>query len=322
MAGHNPAFGTAAIKNAELLRRCTVDGLIHGGPHYVSHGIKPCIHHAFAHAKVMALVQDKMHSMPKVDQATPLPRAAEKGVKHFPELDVWLVSKGLWRGTISAYDSIYKTKKANHLQQPTGGSLAVLYHNKVGLLLAGSMARYIMVEPLNMQPQPGDDIPLTTRIETRKDDAWFTNLYDLKAQVGFDDDGQRIRFNIKTTLQDEDRNVVPAQTAAYDLTYEFVKDSVTIAAATSDGSVSDNPAQLVIPIVSPTGEKVRQISDTRIEIDKPGATVVVQSNVPLTIMKTEKERLFNMVPGAEAVPIVARQTKQPGTNIQCTISVV
>jgi hypothetical protein len=29
-----------------------------------------------------------------------------------------------------------------------------------------------------------------------------------------------------------------------------------------------------------------------------------------------------MVPGAEAVPIIARQPEQPGMKIQCTISVV
>ena len=320
MAGRNPAFGTAAIKNAQLLERCTADGLIHGGPHYVSHGVKPCIHHTFAHAKVMALVQDKMHQMPKVDQATPLPRETAKGVKHFPELDVWLVAKGPWRATVSAYDSIYKTKKADHLQQPTGGSLAVLYHNKVGTLLAGSMARYIQVEPLNMQSQPGEDFPLTTRVETRKDNSWFTNLYDLKADVGFEDNGKRVRFDVKTALQDEDRNVVSGEPAKYAIGYQFDEASVTISTSSTDGSTDEN-SQLVVPIISPTGEEVRQVSDTRIEIIKPGATVAIQCNVPLSIMKTEKGRVFNMVPGAEAVPIIARQAKESGSKIECTISV-
>jgi hypothetical protein len=322
MAGHNPAFGAAALKNAELLQRCTADGLIHGGPHYVSHGVKPCMHHTFAHAKVMALVQDKMHEMPKVDKSTPLPRETAKGVKHFPELDVWLVAKGPWRATVSAYDSIYKTKKSGLLQQPTGGSLAVLYHSKVGTILASSMARYEMVEPLNMQPQPGDDFPLTTRVETRKDDAWYTNLYDLKADVSFKDNGQKIDFDVATTLQDEVRNVVPAGPATYDVAYQFDKDSVTISAAATEGANSEDSSQLVVPILSPTGEAVRQVSETRIEIVKPGGTVVVECNVPLSIKETEKGRVFNMVPGAEAVPIIARQTKQTGEKIKCTITVV
>jgi len=112
MAGRNPAFGTAAYKNAELLTRCTSDGLLHGGPHYVSHGIKPCIHHTFAHAKVMAFVQDNKDKLTMVNKDTPLPRETADGVKEFPELAVWLAARGPWRGTVSAYDSQYKTKKS------------------------------------------------------------------------------------------------------------------------------------------------------------------------------------------------------------------
>ncbi|WP_442508673.1 hypothetical protein SH528x_000197 [Novipirellula sp. SH528] len=321
MAGYNPAFGTAAIKNAELLQRCTADGLIHGGPHYVSHGVKPCIHHTFAHAKVMALVQDKMHSMPKVDKSTPLPRESAAGVKHFSELDVWLAAKGPWRGTISAYDSIYKTKSVDHLQQPTGGSLSVLYHNKVGTLLAGSMARYILVEPLNMQPNPGDDFALTPRIETHKDDVWFTNLYDLKADVQYKDDGTQILFAVKTTLQDEHRNAVPGESADYDLTYQFGSDKVTISAERPSVTSSESPARLVVPILSPTGEEVRQVSQYRIEIDKPGGTVVVQCNIPLMIKDSPTDRVFNMVPGAEAVPIIAELPYETATKVRCEISV-
>ena len=50
-------------------------------------------------------------------------------------------------------------------------------------------------------------------------------------------------------------------------------------------------------------------------------------NVPLSIRPTEKSRVFNMVPGLEAIPIIARLVPQPGTqqpveSIQCCISVL
>ncbi len=326
MAGYNPAFGTAAIKNAELLQRCTAGGLLHGGPHYVSHGVKPCIHHTFAHAKVMALVQDKIHSMPKVDTSTPLPRQIADGVKHFPELDVWLAAKGPWRATVSAYDSIYKTKRSGLLQQPTGGALSVLYHDKVGTLLASSMARYEMVEPLNMQPQPGGDFPLTTRIETREDgnhedETWYTNLYDLKAQVSFKDDGVQIDFQVKTLLQDEGRNQAPGGAAAWKLRYQFNRDKATISVAPTTQGKGKGPAALVVPIISPSGEEVRHVSENRIEIDKPQGTVVIESDNPLSIKASEKERVFNMVPGAEAVPIVIALPREFTTAVWCQISV-
>lgn len=321
MAGYNGAFGTAAIKNAQLLKRCTADGLLHGGPHYVSHGVKPCIHHTFAHAKVMALVQDKMHAMPKVDTATPLPREIAKGVKHFPELDVWLSAQGPWRATVSAYDSIYKTKKVDHLQQPTGGALALLYHDKVGTLMAGSMARYIQVEPLNQQPQPGEEFALTPRVETRKDDRWFTNLFDLKAEVEFKQQNDQVTFDVRTVVQDEDRNVVAGEPANYQLRYLIEDAKVTISASSTDQGPRNSPANLVVPVISPTGEAVRQISPNRIEIDKPEATVVVQSNSEMRIKETPQGRVFNMVPGAEAVPIVIEFPKDAAAEVWCSISI-
>ena len=321
MAGYNPAFGTAAIKNAELLQRCTADGLLHGGPHFVSHGVKPCIHHTFAHAKVMALVQDKMHAMPKVDSITPLPRQTADGVKHFPELDVWLAARGPWRATVSAYDSIYKTKKSGLLQQPTGGSLSVLYHEKVGLLLASSMARYEMVEPLNMQPQPGEDFPLTTRVESRREDGWYTNLYDLTAEVTAKDDGQKIDIQVETSLQDESRNKLAGDDSACELRYQFSGTKAIISASVSPQAVEGNEATLVLPIISPSGEEVRQVSETRIEIVKPQGIVVVESNAVMSINATEKGRVFNMVPGAEAVPILIKLSGDK-PMVYCQISVL
>lgn len=329
MAGQNPSFGTAALKNAELLKRCTADGLLHGGPHYVSHGVKPCIHHTFTHAKVMALVQDRMHNnlhaTPKFDASKPLPRQIANGVKHFPELDVWLVAKGPWRGTVSAYDSIYKTKNADHLQQPTGGALAVLYHEKVGTLLAGSMAKYVMVEPLNMQSQPGEDFPLTIRVETRKHDVWYSNLYELKAHVNFTEDRDVISFDIVTRLLDEDRQPVggirkhPMQ---YKLGYQFHQDRITLTAKRVAKFESPEIADFVLPIISSSVEKLRRVSSHRVEIDKPGGTVVIESSEPLKIKESPKGRVFNMVPGFEAIPIFIRLPQDDESSAMCTVSVV
>ncbi|MGB7329059.1 MAG: hypothetical protein WBD31_29530 [Rubripirellula sp.] len=322
MAGYDPAFGTAAIRNAELLQRCTADGLIHGGPHYVSRGIKPCIHHTFAHAKVMALVQDKMHDMPKVDTHTPLPRAVAQGIKHFSELDVWLAAKGPWRATVSAYDSIYSTKGSGPVQQPTGGSLAVLYHEKVGTLLASSMARYVLVEPLNQQPQPGDDFPLTTRIETRKGGTLYSNIFDLKARVQTQETDSQVTVKVETTLQDEDRIALPDGPAEFGFRYVLEMDKVTISASALGQALTSAGTTLVVPIASPSGEEVRQVSDFRIEIDKPEGTVVVESNVPLKIREDANMRVFNMVPGMEAVPIIAEFPVADTTEISCEIFVV
>ena len=322
MAHRNPAFGTAAYKNAELLKRCTADGLLHGGPHYVSHGVKPCIHHTFAHAKVMAPVQDIRSSLPKINTFTPLPRETADGIKSFPELAVWLVARGPWRGTVSAYDALYATKSRKYIQQATGGSLAVLYHEHVGPLLAASMAEYILVEERNMQSQPGQDFPLTTRIETEKDGRWYTTLYDLNAEVDSSDDGDTICFDVQTSLQDRDYQRIEGDVADYRMSYLLDRISVTINAESADGSISQTPSALVVPLISPTGEQVKRVGDKRIEIRKPEGTVVLESSVPLKIKVSEKGRIFNMVPGMECVPVIAELPRETGMRASCTISVV
>ena len=78
---------------------------------------------------------------------------------------------------------------------------------------------------------------------------------------------------------------------------------MVITAYTSE--VVGTPTKFVLPIVSPQGELISQISDTTIIIEKPQGIVRIASNVRLKLRKTERSRTFNMVPGVEAVPIDA-----------------
>lgn len=322
MADRNPAFGTAAFKNLELLKWCTHDGLLHGGLHYVSHGIKPCIHHTFTHAKALAFIQDHRRALPKVDKYAPLPRAVGDGVKTVPEFEVSLAARGPWRATVSAYDGQYTRARQRHIQQATGGSLAVLYHKEVGTLFAASMAEYVMVEANNMQPQPGEDFALTPRIETMTKGKTYSSLYDLIAKPEILDDGKTIRFDISIGLYNRNYKKLEGDVADYKISYLFDEQKVTIHAETADGSVSKHTSALILPIISPTGEPVKRINDQQIEITKPGGTVVLQSSVPLKIKPSEKARIFNMVPGMECVPVIADLPKEEGKKLSCTISVL
>ncbi|MEM9986849.1 MAG: hypothetical protein AAF804_17280, partial [Bacteroidota bacterium] len=180
LAGRNPAFGTAAFLNTELLSRCTAEGLLHGGLHYVTHGIKPCVHHTFTHAKALTVLLDAENALPAITQQAPLPRAVADGIQEFPEVAVHLLARGDFRATVSTYDFIYK----EHAQQGSGGSLCMLYHLQVGPLFAASMAKYLLVEVNNQQPNPNnEDIVLTPRLEAFDGQEWYTNLYDLQATV-------------------------------------------------------------------------------------------------------------------------------------------
>ena len=298
MAHINPAFGTAAVKNTELLQRCTADGLIHGGPHFVSAGIPPCVHHTFTHAKPLAALLDHWEHLPKINKEAALPRTMADGVKHFKDLDVFLFARGDWRGTVSAYDAEYHYKY--DYRQASGGALGVLYHNKVGLLCAASMAEYHLVEKNNQQEQPNKDIALTPRIETFKDDNWYTNLYDLPATVSSRDENSTIELLANVKLKDVDRKVIEQTASEFNITYKSSIDKMEILVKTNQDIIE--PTAFVLPIISPSKEVVTKISDSEFTIKKPEGLVILKANASIKIKEIEGARTFNMVPGAEAIP--------------------
>lgn len=318
MSERNPAFGTAAYKSTELLKRCTADGLIHGGLHYTTHGIKPCVHHTFAHAKALATILNEKEAIVKVDKKAPLPRSIADGVKEFPEVSVWLAARGDWRATVSSYDHIYR----ENVLHGTGGALNVLYHNKVGALFTASMAKYMLVEKNNQQPQPNEDFALTPRLETFSEGKWYTNIYDLKAKVEFSDEQGLIQFDVRADLVDENQASPRGQQLPVELSYLIDKETISIKCKNANKETQNFPVRLVLPMVSPTGESVTQPSPNIIKIQKPDGLVIIEANVPLQIKETTKERVFNMVPGMEAVPIIVDMPKEGVKDVVCTIKVV
>jgi len=74
-------------------------------------------------------------------------------------------------------------------------------------------------------------------------------------------------------------------------------------------------------VISANHEKVVQVSKQQIEIHKEGGTVIVTANAPITVMKTKKSRVFNMVPGMEAIPLQI-DFEEGVDSIECSIKVV
>ena len=311
LAKKHPAFATAVIENTRLYRRCTAHGLLHGGPHYISHGVKPCVHHTFTHAKALATLRDHGDLARRIQATVPLPRALADGVRGYPEIATWLAARGPWRATVTAYDWIYQEQA----QQPTGGAISLLWHPQAGPLLAGSMARYFQVEKNNMQHYP-EDHPLTPRVELWEDDAWFTQLYDLTAKVEHSDRDGTLAFQVAARLLNDARKEPSRGKAACSMGYHFDAAAVTITvSAPGVGSGSSRP-RLILPVISPTGEKVAR-SAKRIEIHKPQGRLVIEANAPLRIQETTRPRIFNLVPGFEAVPIIAEIPAE--SRLECRI---
>jgi hypothetical protein len=318
MTDRNAAFGTATFLSTELLQRCTADGLLHGGLHYTSHGIKPCIHHTFAHAKPLAALLNEPDKTALINKTSTLPIVKADGIQKFPEIDVWLAAKGDFRATISAYDFIYKEKA----QQGSGGAICLLYHLKLGPIFAASMAKYLLIEKNNQQPNPGkEEVVLTPRIEQFVDGEWYTNIYDLKASVETEEGEKFCKFQVAASLVNENRQSPKEVDTKFRFSYLLNHEKVEIRAEPINSPKTFSTARLVLPIISPTGEQITQMTPNRIEITKPEGVLVLEANVPLQIKKMEKERAFNMVPGVEAVPIFATFENHEGGEIICTLGV-
>jgi hypothetical protein len=288
LADRRPAFATAALRNTQLLRACTHEGLLHGGPHYAAQGVPPCVHHTFCHAKALATVLD--HRLPAA-RPGPLPRETARGARKIPELDVLLVAQGPWRGTISGYDWLYKPGVFSGM----GGALSLLWHRDLGPVFSSSLATYIPVEPNNMQPLPGKDFCLTPRVESRlqSQDRWWSNVFFRAARIEADG-------SVFTRLVDASQKDPPAGPVSCQLQHRFTDAAVTIAARVVGGT-PPAPATLVLPLISAPGERVRRLSDHRVEVQKGRHRVVVESTAPLHM----EERVFNLVPGFCAIPLTA-----------------
>jgi len=314
LADRNPAFATAAIRTTELLEGCTAEsGLIYGGLHYAEHGVPPCIHHTFAHAKPLAALLDGPAELTMLKADGPLFRETADGVRYFPEIDVWLLARGPWRATVSTYDFIYK----EHCFQGTGGALSLLYHNSTGPLFAASMAEYKLVEKFNQQPDPDDEeFALTPRLETMVDGKWYTNLYDLEATVKTTDQDRVISCLSTVNLVDKDQ-LTPAL-GAITRQVQYVVGSDNVEVRVHGDKASEVAIRLVLPVLSPSTDQVERVSDRELRIVKPKGIVVLRANTALQIQATKRDRVFNMVPGVQALPIYLDVGKEAAI---CTISV-
>jgi hypothetical protein len=190
----------------------------------------------------------------------------------------------------------------------------MLYHEKIGPLMCASMAKYMLVEKNNQQEQPGEEFALTPRLETIQKQLWYTNLYDLEAQVAvMGSDKQNTRIQVEVNLRNEFRQPVGFK-EPYKIEYN------------SDGNyfelkVIDIPddCTLVIPLISPSDENFHLATEARLIINKPPYQVEVNSNKPMIIKAMKRKRIFNMVPGVEVIPVLITLKKGESCNVKIQI---
>jgi hypothetical protein len=324
LAGRDPRFYRVALKNTQLLQHCTINGVLYGGPHYSSHRVPPSVHHTFCHIKALTTILDHNGSAAPAPAAPSLPvtRAAKLpasllpreipyGSRFFTDIQTWLISTGGYRATVTGYDREYK---AMHNGHASGGALSLLWHELTGPLLVASMNAYQLVEAGNMQADNDPlSMPLTPRMELITDGATYANISDLDATITVEEKDHQITVKTRSKLVDKDQHD-PAGGAIYCYAnYTFAPKKISLSFRHSNTPYSKS-IRVVLPVISPSGETIETKGDKIVYIRKATATVMLKANQPVQRLPTTGERLFNFVPGLEAVPFAIPSTQSPHSH--------
>ncbi len=295
LANENPDFAVAAHRNLTLLKECTLDGLLAGGPHYGLAHQAPCIHHTFTHAKVLAGILDRVPTIAPCPQRR-LPRQRTEGIRYYPEIQSWTMTKGSMTATVTACDWEYLP--GGHVG---GGTLSLLHHEKGGTLLCAGMSRYTLKEPNNMQvPYQVRHECLAMRIESEIDGTVYSSIYDDSVQVKSEGD----QITVQGTLKSPNHQPAPQRDLEYRFAYCLSANELSIQAEFHSGT-------LILPVISGSDEAVAiNENGQKIAISKKRSTVIVESNYELRT-PYGTERIFNLVPGMQALRLeIAPQNDQ------------
>lgn len=299
LADKDERFYKVALLNTRLLEECTENGLLHGGPHYVSHGELPCIHHTFCHSKALASVLNHQLEYSFNIENIRLPREKPYGVKSFDDINTWLVSIGKFRATVTGYDVEYTHHKNGHA---TGGALTMLWHELAGPIIAASMNKYQLVEKSNMQvDHDPDSMSLTPRMVLEVDSMEYTNISDLSAEVACRQEAQDWVIEAKSKLVDQHQASPSFGDVICNVRYRFSEKKVTIGFQCND-LPNGKQIQIIFPVISRQSESVMIVSDKCIVFDKMKCQVKITSDHAIQEIPTQK-RIFNFVPGLEALPL-------------------
>ncbi len=299
LSGQDERFYHVALRNTQLLKACTHDGLLHGGPHYHLHGVAPCIHHTFCHAKALTTILDHHSSLPLNNENIKLPREERYGVKAFPHIQTWLIAKGQFRATVTGYDVEYSMKGGH----ATGGALSLLWHELAGPVLSASMNRYQLVERHNMQEDHDPaSISLTPRAELVVQSATYKNVNDLKAEITYYEEGNTGTIDVKSRLVDENQGSPAGGEVPCRMKYLF-SDEKVILKWNCDYQGDDGLLQVIFPVVSGNNESVERISDNMVMIQKEKCILRITADRKIHQLPVSGKRIFNFVPGFEAIPL-------------------
>ena len=238
-------FAEAALRNLRLYEKCTHDGLLFGGPDYMAHGEKACVHHTFCHAKVLAGMLDSgLYAF----ERQCLPSDNDDGISYYPELDTYRLARGDWKSDITAYDFEYM--RGGHA---SGGALSLLWHKKCGPVVAVGTVDYSLREAHNQQLSllKAEHKSTCPRIEAVVDGRRLGQHYDFEAGLTAMDEQGTITVHADCCLSDEGYRRI-GQEGKCTLEYALTSDSMRIKGTVTEEMAGT--AEYILPVVADAAE--------------------------------------------------------------------
>ena len=246
LAKYDLVFYEAARRCVSQYEKCTVNGLLAGGPHYQALGQRACVHHTVCHAAGLAdaLCQGLCENMPSAK----LPCDDENSeIYYFEELDTYKIRIGKWLATVTGYD--YRTNTyTNGAAHASGGAISILYNKKTGPVMAGATYRYELTEPLNMQ-QPQGKIrhsSLIMRLEYTENGRIYTTCLDPKSVIRVEHMDNMVTAFVTAHFVDEENWKTADPSLIAKLVYVFSEESLAISVNVSK---TDKNISVILPII-------------------------------------------------------------------------
>lgn len=292
-------FAEVAQRNFELLEKCSKGGDLYGGLMYIDNNEDPCSHHSFCHAKALCtMIETNFEYKNKVS----IPRDKEYGIKNFESTHVSLVAKDKWRATVSDTDAVYYPYAS-----VSGGSLTMLYHMDMGVILSSCMAKYDMAEPQNMQISRNDDIMpnCTLRIV----DGEYESVNDKLAMVSVEEFDNAIIVNAMGKLKNTDY-IDNGNT--YNITYCFKDGKVVLKAKTQRAS------KIVIPVIAYSDDTIL-IEENGVSIKRDNKKFSFKILSEFSAPEDKKFRNFSVIGGFSTYPITVELKENESVEIHIIV---
>ena len=263
----------------DLYERCTNSkGLLAGGLYYDEAGEAACVHHTFCHIKPLPDWISADFSALGDAVCPPLFSETAFGVKYFPSRNIHLIGTRSWRATLNNADNWFNRES----QTTAGGSLSLLYHRKVGPILAGTALTYKTDEPQNMQWQKHDKV--TRSFTPRIENGEFSNVYDKDAVVTVKSGKRCVRILVEGNLTDEKGT----KSSPFRIEYRLRGDKLTIR-ATGEG-------KFIIPVISTPKDLLATSGDKKLVITRDAGIITLRTSSKLSLEKTDRPDGFAFTP--------------------------